>query len=474
MVEGEAVNQQIAHQGIKADTTLPTNSIGTPQDNINITSGTVAGVNLFHSFEQLNVEAGQTVNFISPSKDIQNILIRVTGGSCSEIRGTLASSGLSNANLFLINSSGIIFGDYASLSVGASFVATTADAIQFGDNDFFSASAPNDSALPSVNPSAFLFKQVPAQSITNQSYTGLQVNTGQSLLLVGGDVFLIPVEPSQKIYESIQVKSLQASDGRIELGGLAEAGAVGLNVNGNSLSLSFPDRVARANVLLISASVNVAGKGSGSIAINADDLDILKGSYLLAGIIGSGSVDSKAGNITLNVTGRTRIIESSVANDIGPKAVSNGGNIDINAMSISLARRAELRTRTRGEGDAGSVLLEAKGPTSLIRSSIFSNTFGKGNSGNIYINAETFLLENNASLNTSTFTEGDAGSVFVKARKVSIADSFIFAIAEPKIVTPEKVGNSGNISIDSQELSLTDGSQLFDSKFQERNAEDTC
>jgi large exoprotein involved in heme utilization and adhesion len=76
------------------------------------------------------------------------------------------------------------------LNVGGSFVATTANAIQFGDRGFFSASAPNVPPVLTVNPSALLFNQIASQPIANQSVTGLQLPANQSLLLVGGDVNL--------------------------------------------------------------------------------------------------------------------------------------------------------------------------------------------------------------------------------------------------------------------------------------------
>lgn len=84
----------------------------------------------------------------------------------SNILGTLGVLG--NANLFLINPNGIIFGQNANLDVRGSFVATTANAIGFGNQGFFSASAATAPQLLTVNPSAFFFNQIAAASITNQ------------------------------------------------------------------------------------------------------------------------------------------------------------------------------------------------------------------------------------------------------------------------------------------------------------------
>ena len=47
-----------------------------------------------------------------------NILGRVTGGNLSSIFGTIQTTGFGNANLFLMNSAGFLFGPNATVSVG--------------------------------------------------------------------------------------------------------------------------------------------------------------------------------------------------------------------------------------------------------------------------------------------------------------------------------------------------------------------
>jgi len=157
-----AVGESVLAQIVPDNTLGAEGSVVTPNVNIQgiqgdqIDGGATRGANLFHSFGEFNVGEGRGAYFANPT-GIENILTRVTGGNPFNILGRLGVLG--GANLFLLNPNGIVFGPSASLDVQGSFIATTANAIQFSNGEVFSASTPSaPSSLLTVNPSAFFFQ----------------------------------------------------------------------------------------------------------------------------------------------------------------------------------------------------------------------------------------------------------------------------------------------------------------------------
>ena len=380
-----------------------------------IEGGAIRGANLFHSFEQFNVSEEGAAYFYSPSAEIQNILARVTGGNPSEILGQLSTFGNSQPNLFLINPNGIIFGQKASLDLGGgSFVATTANAIQFGNQGFFSASAPDVPPVLTVNPSALLFNQIGAGSIINKSVAqnfdfdnyingipivgGLQVREGKSLLLVGGNV-------------ELQGGQLHALGGRVELGGLAGTGTVGLD---NNLHLSFPDGVARADVSLSNGAI-VSASGA-------------------------------------------------------------GGVIEVQGRRITITDGSQIKTQTIEFGQPGRLLVTASDSVELsgtsedgkLFSALLSQTFGSEPAGDLTIKTGKLIVQDGAQVSADTFSQGDGGKLTVLASdsvelsgKSTLADgtevqSGLFTVASDPYKTGN-IGDGGDLTIQTGRLIVRNG-----------------
>jgi filamentous hemagglutinin family protein len=442
---------------ITPDNTLPNNSSVTTQDNIRtIEGGTQSGSNLFHSFGEFSVPIGSEAYF-NNALDIQNIISRVTGGSASNINGLIRANG--TANLFLINPNGIVFSQNAQLNIGGSFVATTASAIAFGNQGFFSASNPeSSSSLLTINPSALLFNQIKTASIENNTVaTGLSVLDGNSMLLVGGDI-------------NMNGGSLLAFGGRVELGGLAGAGTVELNSNGSNLSLSFPNNVERSDVFLSNgAGVAVTTDDGGSIAINTRNLEMTQ-SGLFAGIAsGLGSDNSKAGNIEVNATGVINLDNDSlIANQVGREANGQAGDINISANTFQVKGGAQVNAGTRGIGKGGSLTVDAQqvqliGGDSQFVTSLSGNAQpnSTGDASDLTIRTNALLIRDGAQVSADTYGAGKGGSLTVDAQQVRvIGGDFPFVTGLSADAQPNSTGDAGDLTIRTNTLLVRDRAEV--------------
>ncbi len=428
-----------------------------------ISGGARRGTNLFHSFEQFSVSTGQ-VAFFNNAANIQTIITRVTGSSISHINGLIAANG--NANLFLLNPNGIIMGPNAALSIGGSFLASTANSLNFADGTQFRATNPQTPPLLTVTaPVGLGFTGVP-RSILVQSSLLLagQTNDFGDFLLVGGNVAL----------EGIR---LQTSGRRVELGGLAKSGTVGLIVNGDSLRLQFPGGVARANVSITSGSrISVSAGDGGSLAVHAGNLNISE-SQVLAGIEpGSGMVGSQAGNVDLNGTGAVAIADSLILNTVGGESVGKGGHITITSGSFSISN-SSLSTTTFGQGKAGDITIQATDAAVFSeRGSAISGVASGavGDSGKITVTARSVSVTSSSFLGTNTFGQGRAGDIIIQATDAVLfdrGDSLLNGTTGVSTnVSPGGVGDGGRITITGRSLSLINNAQLVASTNGQGNA----
>src|SRR5215468_834660 len=157
--------------------------------------GALRGDNLFHSFARFGIPANETATFDGPAI-VKNVIARVTGGATSNIDGTLRST-MPLADVWLMNPSGIVFGEHAQLDVPGSFHAATADSLDFepGGERFYASPLQLSSVLSAAAPSAFGFlPETIAAAPIEVNGSALSVPDGKTLELVGGDVTLTGAE----------------------------------------------------------------------------------------------------------------------------------------------------------------------------------------------------------------------------------------------------------------------------------------
>jgi filamentous hemagglutinin family protein len=291
--------KQVQAQSITPDHDGTGTVITAPDGNqFTITGGTQAGGNLFHSFQQFGLTPGQIANFLA-HPNIQNILGRVVGGEASVINGLIQVTG-SNANLYLMNPAGIVFGGNASLNVPASFTATTATGIGFG-NAWFNAIGHNNYAALLGTPDAIAFNTTQPGSLVNLGH--LAVPAGQDLNLLGGTV--------------LNAGTLTAPGGTIRVAAVPGSSLVRLSQANQLLSLEINPLQTSAPTNLQPASLPQLLTGgnlghAATVVVNPD------GSVQLTGASGVGNSELKTGDVAIADTIRAQTITFLAANRVTP------------------------------------------------------------------------------------------------------------------------------------------------------------
>jgi len=228
------------------DGTGTTVNVNGNQFNIEGNTLSADGANLFHSFQEFGLDAGQIANFLS-NPDIRNIFGRVMGGNASIINGLIQVTG-GNSNLFLMNPAGIVFGANAQLNVPADFTATTATGIGFGEGNWFNAFGGNEYQDLVGNPSGFAFDLAQPGSVINAG--NLAVTEGHNLTLLGGTV--------------ISTGELAAPGGNLTVAAVPGESLVRISQPGQLLSLEIAPPRDSEGILLPVAPLDLATLLTGS------------------------------------------------------------------------------------------------------------------------------------------------------------------------------------------------------------------
>ncbi len=492
--------QALAQTKINPDGTLPTNvnNIGSVYD---ITGGAQPnnGANLFHSLKDFSIQSGDTARFIY-NTGVSNIITRITGGSPSQINGTIqtlinGTANIGNANLFLINPSGIIFGANAKLNIGGSFVGSTADSIKFADGTEFSAINPTANPLLTVSvPLGLQFGSHPNSAIQVQGLgnnlilnpdntldssnrpSGLSYTTpnGQTLALLGGNV-------------ELNGGNITLPQGRVELWSVNNGQVAITNSNGQ-LQLQPTQGISYGNVnLLNAASIDTSGNSGGFIQVRGQNVNLQDGSVIVTDTKGSGSGG------TLNIFASDSLtvkgfalnpnnqVFSGILADVGSGASGGGGKIAIETQTLQVSDGGQISSGTFGDGNAGELSVKAQdvqlsGGSPFGPSGLFAPVApgARGNGGNLTVQTGSLQVADSAQMFASTFGFGNAGNVKILAQNVEVTGgskngpSFIGSTTETIFGFPPARANSlgigfgsgGNLIIETGNLRVADGGQI--------------
>ena len=377
-----------AHAQIETDGSLgPAQALNGKDFVINENLGNRAGNNLFHSFREFNLHQGESATFTGAS-EIANVISRVTGGKLSTIDGLLKSE-IPNANLYLINPAGILFGPNASLSINGSFHVSNADFIRLGDADLFYSEPLKGEILSTAAPKAFGFFGAPTGNIVVK---GSQFNLDEkaTLSLVGGK---ITIEDEAE---------MRVPQGQINLIGVNSAGEATWDSPTGRRELGASAFTTLNEIHISSGSeLNVDGNGGGRVVI-------------------------RGGQLTL----KDAVISARTTQD------QSGRGVDIKSDRFDFVR-SQLNTTTIGTGNAGEIQIDAKilvlnglggsGPVGifanskdLISSNIGQNTIGSGKAGAITIAANQVDIRGDTAIETTAIVPENTGVIDLSTTELTL------------------------------------------------------
>jgi filamentous hemagglutinin family protein len=432
---------------VSAPSTLPSGKV-----QYDITAGTRpgGGGNLFHSFGDFNVPNNNIANFLNESGlATSNILGRVTGGNLSSIFGTIQTTGFGNANLFMMNPAGFLFGPNATLNVGGMVAFTSADYLRLqgagGDGIFYANPAAN-SVLTSAPVAAFGFLGSNPGAITVQG-SQFTVAEGTGISLVGGNITVQSGVLDDGI--TVQPARLSAPGGQINLASVAFPGEIlagtlaqAPNNNGQSFGNLSSVQISDQSIL------DVSGQTGGKISIRSGQL-----------VIDNATLKS---NTVLGNSGGV-VVESSVMNMKGGSIQTTtagpgiAGNITVDTRTLTMSDGAFMASYLFGPGNGGNISVNATESISIsgfrpgltflgplqftnLPSGLYAHTFSDARGGNIETTTPYFQLQRGV-LQTQTFGRGRAGDQVTTVGRLNVTEGGRISS------TTFGPGDAGNVTI---------------------------
>ncbi|MBD2531351.1 S-layer family protein [Nostoc flagelliforme FACHB-838] len=352
-------------------------------------------------------------------------------------------------------------GPNASLNIGGSFIASTANSLNFADGAKFSVTDTQSTPLLTVSVPIGLQFGATAAPISNQSQAspdgatnrlgnpvGLKVDSDKTLALVGGNLLL-------------EGGNLTADSGRIELGSVGSNSLVSLDPTNQGWAFGYENVQNFQNIQFIERTV-----GDSKIPSQIDSTGI-------------GSSNIQVWGDTVELRGYSVVLSTQ------NRGVGDGGDLKINARKLIIQDGAQVNAFTTGRGAGANLTVNASESVEVTGSftdsegtifpSILSTvTTNAGKAGDITITTKRILIKDGAEISTDSSgirrrnpplefipATGPGGNLTVNASEsIELIGTSANNLPSGFLARTLGSGDAGKITITTGQLIVRDGAAI--------------
>ena len=277
---------------------------------------------------------------------------------------------------------------------------------------------------------------------------GLEVNSGNTLALLGGEI-------------NLTGGNLTAARGNVELGSVGEVTTISLNPTDNGFTFDYEEINNFGDLNLTqAASIDVSGSAGGSINLRGKNISILENSAIIANTLGTdngGNVETIASDSIKLISTDEGLFPSAIFTQVEADATGNGDLLFVDTNNLKIVNNAFISQSAVGAGDGRDLSVKANKieiiggiSSTFYRTGIFSQVLssGKGSAGDVTIKGDRLIVQNGASIDSSTFGEGNGGNLTVDVSDIE------FIGVSPDNVFPSSLfsasagtGNAGDLTL---------------------------
>lgn len=339
------------------------------------------------------------------------------------------------------------------------------------------------------------------------SFGNVTLSNRAAIDVSGGTAGSIHIQGKEIAFSSGAAALSQVNDsgfggGQITIEASERINFTGANLAANNRMLTgVYVQVASASQSRATGVVTPAATGDGSsrLVVNTPELTLSDGSEIAMGMGGNGidglvSINAK----TISLSGVANATPSGIYSSVLPpltaavRTVGQGGSIDIRTENLSITNGARLIADSRGNGNAGSIDIEAKDVTvdgfntefgqsrpSIISSvsffpaipGVFSE--GSGSGGLVDIETETLRVSGGGQISATTDSNNPAGNIKVEATRSVLLSGIANNPADGELLgrsglfasSRKGLGAGGDITVTTPSLSLLSGATINTSNF---------